>query len=171
MKGMGLQEIDKYWQNSADRTELYAKVIIPEVAKQLKLDYQKEFLRIDYMIGITKDDVFIPEISIESENNAFSLRKEINHLYVINSKIKVIITCLEFTEDDDRQKINENGKNAINVWEKSLRDLDSISNTDDLFLFLVIERNEEYNEYRLSALQYKSNGVLNKKDLCFEIIK
>lgn len=83
------------WASCAARTRWYAEVIMPSVAMALGLEFEREFLLIDYVMSESS----IPLIFIESENDAFAVAgDELRKLASVAGPLKVLITCVEWSD-------------------------------------------------------------------------
>jgi hypothetical protein len=97
------------WQSSTNRTEFYLDQLLPNVAKKLSLSYEREkTFRVDGILSkIAKTGYPVPIIFVESENNSGDTETEIYKLCCLNSPLKVLLICCEWTDEYKLQTTND----------------------------------------------------------------
>jgi len=99
----------KLWRSQAKRTEGLTNTILKNVAKGFRLDFESEFLNVDFCLSENS----VPKIFIESENIAKTAHSEIRKLACLSTPLKVLITVSEWS---DRWRHGGNRKNLTNEW-------------------------------------------------------
>jgi hypothetical protein len=89
------------WKSAKNRTSLYRNGILPKVAHALDLIDAYELFRVDstFCVGQsgTHKATLVPIIHVESENKAASAGHEIRKLCALTSRLKVLISCDEWS--------------------------------------------------------------------------
>jgi hypothetical protein len=97
------------------RTKYYQEEVMPYIAEKLKLLHGKEEFKVDYVMSHQAlEDVLIPKIYIESENEFKKATHEIKKLCSLNSELRVLITA--FLGLDDHKIYNQ-----LREWQHLIR--------------------------------------------------
>lgn len=98
---------EQAWKSCNERTQFYFDNLLPNVARKLKLGFQKEKpFRIDGIFTVKgNQNNEIPIIYLESENNARSSHEEVYKLCCLNAPLKVLIVCTEWDDQLWKEQI------------------------------------------------------------------
>jgi hypothetical protein len=157
------------WITSRERTKYYKNELYPKVSEILKLNYETEFMRVDYVLGKKVDKAIVPFIGIESENSSESIGTELNHLYAFDTPLKIIMTCFEFTNINNN-RVSEHGTKQIENWSNHLKKLHDIYPKNGVISFLIIELMRERFNIHLIILNNDGNLLTQKLNI-LNIIK
>jgi|WetSurMetagenome_2_1015567.scaffolds.fasta_scaffold134014_1 hypothetical protein len=92
-------QLNAAWSSQTARTQFYTKNILPNVAAQMGLTTRTELFTVDLaMCAKASTGHDVPLIFIESENIAFSADHEVWKLCCLAAPLKILITCVEWSE-------------------------------------------------------------------------
>jgi hypothetical protein len=89
------------WSSAKARTCLYKEMLAPLATNlgtliEEKLEAGSELFKVDFAICQNSNDIKVPLIFIESENNAFSAEHEIRKLVNLAAPLRVLITVIQW---------------------------------------------------------------------------
>ena len=158
------QHLPKAWQSETDRTAFYTTQILPNVAHNMGLIFEQEFLNIDYIFnkqcsGGSK----VPLVAIESENKATKAHHEVRKLCCISTPLKVLITCVEWEIFGHKNKKNQ----LLGQWKKQITCHNKVWPQPSVLGILVAEK-DQYGTFRCYGTAFSSSGnvIDNHKILC-----
>ena len=89
----------KAWHIPSERTKFYTAELLQEVTKDLGLKVRKEWFTVDFALWSTgSDNLQIPSIFVESENNPFSASHEIAKLCCLAAPLRVLVTVADWED-------------------------------------------------------------------------
>jgi len=161
-------ELTEAWKSSKNRTYMYERKTLGSVAQAMGMTYIKEKFKIDYTFCRKADDgEEVPLVFIESENNAFDAKHEMRKLCCLSSPLKVLITCVEWSDEEGYWKRGGNRKKLTDEWSKIISSHNSIWPQAAVTGVLIAEKNNH--TLRFYSLVYGPNGSLIKdSEVVFE---
>jgi hypothetical protein len=150
-------EIESSWRSKSARTSLYCNIIMPFIAKDMSLIYEKEKFTIDYILSKQSYcEINIPLVAIESENDYNSATHEVKKLCLVNTPLKVLITAPE------KLFIKKAGAGAygkVREWQSIIR---CYSQQNPCFsgMFLIIFGRFDGDSVDYQYLAFHANGDL-----------
>lgn len=135
------EALSEIWNSSASRTRFYEEFALPAVAKSLELKLKFEEFKIDYTLcQKSGSNVDVPLIYIESENVALSAEHEVRKLCCLNARLKILITCSEWTAQRPYWAHDGHRELLLERWSKIIRSFDACMPQEAAFGILVGER-------------------------------
>jgi len=163
-KETGYEKLENAWITSRERTKYYKNELYPKVSEILNLNYETEFMRVDYVLGKKVAKAIVPFIGIESENSSESIVTELNHLYAFDTPLKIIMTCFEFTNRNNNE-VSEHGTNQIEYWSNHLKMLHELYPKNGIVSFLIIELMKKKFNIHLIILNNDGNLLTQKLNI------
>lgn len=152
-------ELLQAWTTCGERTSLYAKTILRQVAddltakgvKDFKLEFEKELLRVDYALCITgTKQTQVPLVFVESENDARGARQEVGKLCALAAPVRVLITCCEW---DDSPGVWEEGKSRqkeyLRTWRETCADYEGVYGSLHGVVALIVAERQPTDVFKL----------------------
>ena len=124
---LSVEQLATFWSSHPGRTQFYRRML-PRLATGLgtlieeELKAGHELFKVDFAISRNCEDVQVPIIFIESENNVFSAQHEIRKLVNLAAPLRVLITVAQLDESgiwDGRG--GGHRSNLLSHWEKVIR--------------------------------------------------
>ena len=111
------------WNSQPDRTNFYKNKLLPIMASSMKYDIKNELFKVDVAMCLkTDNNHYVPLIFIESENKAHDATHEIWKLCCLAAPLKVLITCVEWS-DVPGMWVRGGAKNKLlNSWKEIIKD-------------------------------------------------
>lgn len=160
-------EVSTAWKKSTNRTTFYEENLLPRVADNLQLKFLKEEFKIDYSLcKQAPDGYLVPLIFVESENIAMVADSELRKLCLLYSPLKVLITCVEWSDEPGYWKKGGCKAKLTKKWSNIIRAHNSI--LPQLAVTGVIVA--EWNTYlRYYSLAFDHRGeLIDSEDKFFE---
>ena len=117
------------WSSPKTRTKFYKEMLSP-LARGLgtlieeDLEAGSELFKVDFAICRNSQDIKVPLIFIESENNAFSADHEVRKLVNLAAPLRVLITVVQW--DEEGSVWNDRGggyrSKLLDGWERIIRE-------------------------------------------------
>ncbi|MCL2525401.1 MAG: hypothetical protein FWF20_11915 [Betaproteobacteria bacterium] len=141
------------WKSSDSRTTFYREYLLPKVAVRMNLKRCNELFKVDY--AFCKSDSFgnqVPLVFIESENNAFSATHEVRKLCSLAAPLKVLITCVEWSDEPGEWPNGGHRTNLMKNWANIISGHSQIWPQPCVYGVIVAERWKK-------RLRYYSEGL------------
>ena len=129
--------------------------------------FQKEEFKIDYTLcKETADRYPVPVIFVESENIASIASSEVRKLCLLYSPLKVLITCVEWSDEPGYWKSGGYKNHLTNEWSKIISSHNSILPQQAITGVIVAEWNTCLRFYSFAYDQLGS--LIDPEDKFFE---
>lgn len=149
----GPQKLTQAWQHVRNKTAFYEQLLMPAIAKHLRLEFQIERLRCDYTF-LSIDGV--PLVAVEAENCHGTASKEIDSLCSLAAPVKVLVLSCSW-EDTEEQKFRPK-------WIEVIKAHHSLVSVDCIYAIIVGEWQEEGAcMIRYSFTPIEPNGTVHQK--------
>lgn len=161
LKTFDFSEYEHAWLSPSNRTSFYINKLFPKIAKSLGFDLLYEDLRIDVILSIRATSGWdVPVISIESENDSESAEREVWKLCYLNSPLKVLFICTEWSEKRFNELITEHWSYIVNSFK-------DISLLNGILGIIVAEKTDKLRFYFFA---FDDDGkIIGKNSLPIEI--
>jgi hypothetical protein len=94
------QHLEFVWRQRTTRTAFYAGIVLERVAHLLNLEHAAEFLNIDHVLLARRQTHRIPQIFLESENDATGAHEEVRKLCAVSAPLRVLLTVVEWDVEE-----------------------------------------------------------------------
>jgi hypothetical protein len=156
------------WKSKTDRTYFYITDILPAVSKGLGLTPVFELFKVDAALAIVgPKGTKVPQIWVESENDAFNSSHEIRKLCSLCAPLKVLITCSEWDESPGVWTHGGSRTKLLNEWKAIITDHASVWSQPTLIGVIVGEWTNQ-KRIRFYSLTFTQNGDVMNEHVFFE---
>lgn len=153
------ENLFKAWQSPSARTDYYIRSILPRIKNKLGLEYKEELFKVDAVFYDKSNNIDIPAIFIESENNAFSAHEEIKKLCCLSCPLAILITVAkwnfnQFPSTSEKDKL-------LFEWEQIINAYSSAFPVNGILSIMVGEfgKDKILRFYTRKYLRNKSNSI------------
>ncbi|WP_141195533.1 hypothetical protein [Vibrio sp. V09_P4A23P171] len=152
-------ELSDAWSSKSNRTVFYKESLLPLVSKELGLFHGNEEFTVDYVMSKSfYDDVYVPQIQIESENDIRTANQEMNKLCRLNSPLRVLVTVFDGWDGSKNQKIYD----YLRTWQKTIEAHGSMNMGEFSGVIGVLIGSYHNKELTYYSVAFWSNGTLRQ---------
>ena len=165
---LNVSDLIDAWKSCGNRTAMYENNVLEEVAQSMGMSFKKEEFKIDYTFcKKISPDYEVPLIYIESENIAKHSMHEMRKLCCLSAPLKILITCVEWSDEDGYWKNGGNKKLLTDEWASIISKHNTVWPQPAITGVLIAERKNDILRYY--SLVFSPNGeILNDSNIIIE---
>lgn len=147
------------WATQTARTAYYKNVIFPQVANELELNFECEFLSIDFALC----KVGVPLIFIESENQISGASQEVRKLCATAAPVKILLICAPWRLPEPRA----NARNFLLQCKRQIEPYREIAPLKSIFAIICAEEFKGAYRFYIHAFDRDGDEIAER---CVEIL-